>query len=338
MPAAACTLRHQRTTHPRPHLDTHHAMVRGILISLFCVSWLSVCAQANSDKYRAAARCIALNAKCTKFLADRSMYCEPKTYVKKQNETCLKNACSFCASGGLTKLRSVCNSWAIRHWCFGDKKKDTKGRPSPMPSSAGNTVSPASAQKPSSLEPKMQSTGTGSKVIICLANKKPKSPWVRKGSGLIWRPTEANKRDPEGSGEMCFNFKPPKTGNYYLSAVTSAPHRVDNNDMWIKLSSGLWLVGKNMQKKDGGSGYLKAYQNVGSNAKAYIISNVDHDPHQFLTNSLQAGSVQTLCMSGRSSRFTVYKFILVHCAGAKCDRKSDFIKDAMKGMTSTCSN
>lgn len=310
-------------------------MVRCIVVALICTSWLAVGTLASGDKYEAAASCIALNYKCTNLLASKSLYCKPETYVKKQDKTCLKNACSFCSSGGLEKLRSVCNSWAIRKWCFDGKGKNA-GKVKPMSPSPANDVAPVAEKNATRASPNTLSTGTGSKIVICLANKKPKSPWVKKGSGLVWRPTGADERDPEGSGEMCFNFKPPKTGKYYLTAVTSAPHRVDNNDMWMKLESGLWLFGKNMQKRNGGSGYLKAYQNMGGNEKADIISNVDHNPHQFLTNNLPAGSEQTLCMSGRSSKFTVYKFILVQCVGPNCDRKSDFIKDSMKGMKSSC--
>lgn len=312
----------------------------GILFSLVCAVWLTVLvvgAKTGRNKYEAAARCIALNSKCKKSLADRSIYCKPFTYVKKQNKKCLKNACSFCSPDKKPKRRSGCNSWAIRHWCFGRKKRNgdlLKAKPVTAPGST--TVASAPSRKPKRIRPKGFSTGSGSKVIICLANKQPKSPWSKKGSGFIWRATAADQRDPEGTGEMCFNFKPPKTGTYYLTAVTSAPHRTDNNDMWIKLDSGLGVFSRDMKKRESSSGYYKAYQNLGGNQKVDIISNVDYNPHQFITNTLQGGSTQTLCMSGRSSRFTVYKFVLVHCSGQDCDRYSTFIKDSMKGMTSSC--
>lgn len=295
------------------------------LIAIALIAIFSVHCDAESQKYEASAKCIALNEKCTRSLSKKSIHCAPYTFVKKQSKKCLKNACKFCSWGSNWKIKNICHRWAIRHWCFGGEK----------PTGSNHDEE----ERPSISTPSKPSTSTinhGSKVVICMSKVQPKSSWTRKGTGLTWRSNTKSQIDPEGSGEMCFNFKVPKTGIYYLTAVTSAPHATDNNDLWVKLNSGLRLFNKNMGFRTSGSGYFKGYQNLGGNMKADILSSIDRDPHQFLTYTLSKGSKQTLCMSGRSSKFTVYKFVLVQCSGDSCDRYSKYIKDSMNGMTKSC--
>lgn len=281
----------------------------------------------HGQKYEYAAKCIAANEKCPSSLSKKSIHCSPYTYVKKQSKKCLKNACKFCSWGSNWKITNICQRWAIRHWCYGGKKPTGPG----PHKNQNQRPSRATPMKPAST-----SVNEGSKVVICMSKVRPQSSWTRKGTGLTWRASAGDQIDPEGSGEMCFNFKVPVTGIYYVTAVTSAPNRSDNNDLWIKLGSGLRLFeAKSMRFRTRGSGYFKGYQNIGGNMKADILSSVDNNPHQFLSYKLSKGSQQTICMSGRSSRFTVYKFVLVQCSGDSCSRNSKHIKDSMEGMTTS---
>lgn len=177
-------------------------------------------------------------------------------------------------------------------------------------------------------------SGTNYKVVMCLSKVQPQSSWTRKGTGLIWKANVDNEIDPPGLGEICINFKVPKTGTYYVTAITSAPRKSDNNDLWIKLDAGLRLLhAKSLKLHSSGHDYFKGYQNLGENIKADILSSVDRNPHIFVSKEMKGGATEKLCISGRSSRFTVYKIVLVRCSGEECDRYSKHIKEAMKGIT-----
>lgn len=127
----------------------------------------------------------------------------------------------------------------------------------------------------------------------------------------------------------------PKDGTYYLTATSSAPHPTDHNDAWFRFSAGVDLYRPvSGSFRSGNSGWYKGYQNEGGNKKANYINTVDFNGHQFITKPLRAGDVYSACISGRSSRFSLYKMVFVHCENREnCSRFHPGIKAAMSDLS-----
>lgn len=149
---------------------------------------------------------------------------------------------------------------------------------------------------------------------------------------MIWQANVDNQIDPPGSGEICFNFQALATGSYYVTEITSTPRETDNNDIWIKLDACLKLLhAKTLSLHSAGQNYFKGYQNLGGNVKADLLSSVDRNHHIFVFQEMKERTTQTICISGRSSRFTIYKIVLVRCVKEECSRYSKHIRKAMEG-------
>lgn len=155
--------------------------------------------------------------------------------------------------------------------------------------------------------------------------------------GLTWDRRNSNTGTMRaGTGEMCFDVRVVLAGFYYFTAFTSAPHRREHNDMWVRLSAGFRLLDAhtNVQKKiwRNSTSYFKAYQNFGSNMKARIISTVDRDPHILVSEWMKARQSYKLCISGRSTQFSVYTLVLVKCSRFNCQRTSDYLRSEIHNL------
>lgn len=309
----------------------------GIMFGLVITAALS--ASTFGQKYISSAKCIAAVNKCSNALSKESIHCKSHTYIAKQNEKCIKHACQFCAWGNNWKLTDICQRWGIRHACYGGTNPTGPGfyKPSNANTKATKapTIHPRNATVPKGSDPTKAGATVSKnyKVVVCLSKAQPLDSWTKNGAGLVWKANVDNQIDPPGSGEICFDFRVPKTGSYYVTAITSAPRKTDNNDLWIKLDAGLKLLhAKTLSLHSAGRDYFKGYQNLGENLKADILSSVDRNPHIFVAQEMKEKAVQTICISGRSSQFTIYKIVLVHCSKEECNRYSKHIRSAMDGI------
>lgn len=300
------------------------------------------------QRYGAAALCMSRTKNCREEDATRSVYCKDNTYVARQPLACRRAGCMYCFED-THKDETACLSWAVKTWCYERAHEWLLPKPRVEPESnpASNTPepSPETTENPAALNDKRWKNpedclwvGKDDKVVLGLKYFKPTKDWkhtAKSGDGLTWRPWKEHGIDKRGSGEMCFNFKAPTAGFYYLTALSSAPHRTEYNDMWIKLDRGLRLYRARTAQRKGSkprTGYEKAYQNHGRNEKSNLLSGVNHKPHRFITEWLTENRVYTMCMSGRSSKFTVYKLVMIRCVTnpGQCMRTSKYIRDMMK--------
>lgn len=174
--------------------------------------------------------------------------------------------------------------------------------------------------------------GHNDMVAISLANAMPSSHWSKNGEGLIWKKDTLSGVDTYGIEPKCFNFMVPSSGNYYLTAITSAPHAVDHNDMWIKLSAGIALYRVETEKfLHVAFNYIKAYQNYGMDRIANVLFSVDKNPHFFVSKTMVQGESYEVCISGRGSKFTVYKIAMVKCSpDLSCNPFKNHVQSAMR--------
>lgn len=137
-------------------------------------------------------------------------------------------------------------------------------------------------------------------------------------SGVVFRPDKNHGIvKPGAEGVMCFPVKPSMAGDYYLTAVSAAPDRTENNDMWIKSSKPLTLVKKG-SPRSGNTDWYKGYQNNGSYKIADHLSTIDRNGHYFVVPGVRANERFTICMAGRSYRYEVFKIVLTKCDRDRC--------------------
>ncbi|KAI0561259.1 hypothetical protein FGB62_89g09 [Gracilaria domingensis] len=180
-------------------------------------------------------------------------------------------------------------------------------------------------EPPTTMPPMTRSrcTYTGSnRVTISLGSVTPVDGWVRKSrgglSGLVFRPDKNHGiLKPGVEGEMCFSVRLSEPGDYHLTAVSAAPDRTENNDMWIKCSKPLTLIRKGVVN-NGNTDWYKGYQNDGSNKIADHLKTVDNRGHDFVITNVRANENFNICISGRSYRYEVFKIIANKCDSARC--------------------
>lgn len=176
-------------------------------------------------------------------------------------------------------------------------------------------------------------------LVIPMSRVIPKSYWSRYSSrghvGIQWRAGDSRQQvDPAGVGELCFRVAFTMPGTYYLTAISAAPHGTEHNDMWIHFNGGLDLFDAGTNQQMNGpwatpQRTYKAYQNIGGNRIADIISTVNHNPHIFVTQPVTTGTAYRLCIDGRSSQFKVFELVMLRCSGNSCKRNSNHIRNTM---------
>jgi len=283
------------------------------------------------DNY-AAARCCQIGIECPAIYAYDSGHCFTNRWMSQQPQLCQEAACNFCKKGNRRTEVELCSSAPILRNCF----PSSLNTPPPLPPTPKPRVTPAPTRTPPPT-PSGQCvwTGTNHKLVIPLSSVPIASPWTRNHNAITWKRDGGSGTDPAGSGSICMRMTVPKDGTYYLTATSSAPHPTEHNDAWFKFSAGLDLYRPvSGSFKTGNSGWYKGYQNDGRNKKANYINTIDFNGHQFITKNLRARDVYSVCISGRSSRYTLYELVFVHCTGRDgCSRFAPNIKAAMSNLT-----
>lgn len=230
-----------------------------------------------------------------------------------QPKTCLLRACTYCIQYG-KPLSPPCGTLPMENACGEFMKQYPNELPSPSPSPS------ATLKKPSSCIWR----AIDSSIVVALGEIAPAKGWTpvtRNGlKGLVYEKEKNRGIDPRGKfGHMCFRLKAKQAGRYYLTAVSYAPHVTDNNDFWIKSSKKF-----RHRPYGGGKGFTtapgkwrKAYQNNGPKGFGGALSTKDHDPHTFIVLDVGALETFSVCISGRSYRFELYRLVLINCAGNK---------------------
>ena len=310
---------------------TIKSLLLNALISIVIVSLLS---PSNATPFEAAAICIAWRKRCNFKLSTQSVICKKYIGIKNQPITCVRNGCKYC-SWKSSKDNFACRSNAIRKYCpIAFKTNNLSNPPKLLPLST--------SPKPSSRKPRQCVFRSKSdKILIDLSTVKPFSKWSpttiyhkgKKFKGLIWDKRGGNTIYPRGTAQMCFPINITNSGQYYVTAITSAPHPTDHNDMWMRLNAGMNLLRARTGKfRKNTKHYVKAYQNRGKNIISYIVSTVNHKPHQFVSSPMKKNELVTLCISARSTRFSVYGLVLIKCKGLGCMRTSPYMSAAVKDL------
>lgn len=188
----------------------------------------------------------------------------------------------------------------------------------------------------------------GGNGVIVMDGKVPQQgsqyDWETRDNGVEFRPSEGNPHrvfNVDESPPRDYRFTVAQAGRYIVSAVTSAGGNTDFNDMWMHFGYGGGFEFRHFrsgQVSGGGTGYYKAYQNDGYNKVG--IFTIDHHPHVFSTkDELKPGTVYTLRIVGRASRFTLQRLLLQRCDGGGCagtGENRQQLKDAAFGNFASC--
>lgn len=278
-----------------------------------------------------AARCCGLGPKCGMGDAKRSKLCKPGLWMSAQSQECQDAACRYCKLNASRRRLKACLRPPIQKQCF--------GRSWPF------TPPPTASKRPTPPNPPTNSGRCSAPGVVVIPASKFPAPagWTRtpNRSGLTWKPSSGGGIDPPGSGAFCMNFVPNRSGPQYFTILSSAPHPTEHNDAWFRFVGGVILLRHNSVFSKPGSEWLKGYENLGNNKIADYIVHKDHDGHQFIMTSKRAGQKATVCVSGRSSKFTIYKLVMITCPPgsdkdvSKCSRFSPYISNIMKKLP-TC--
>lgn len=298
---------------------------------------------------QAAAQCCAAGPSCTQEMvaASASVLCYSNRWMSAQNRWCRAAACAYCASKAGMGNSSICRTVPIERNCPIKATSPPSISPTPMPAPSP-LVSTPTPQNPTSTSSTYADNApspvnqkpcvlrvAGNAALINSSKLSAPSHWARHPDGSItWRPNGGSGIDEPGSGRTCAKFTVRRPGQYYVTLLSSAPHRTDHNDAWVKLDSGVDLYRPTGQKwRTGGSDWYKAFQNEGDNKVADYILTVNFDGHQLISKTLEADRMYSVCLGGRSSLFRVYGIVLAWCGGgADCDRDGATIRAEMGEM------
>lgn len=133
------------------------------------------------------------------------------------------------------------------------------------------------------------------------------SHWVRSSEVLTRRAGKNTWRvHLAGKGEICFSVIPVLSKSVLVSAVTHAWHGTDHNDLLLSCSGVLMTrKWKGAEKKGFGRAWVKAYQHIDPSMWYSRMCTVDHNPQLIYIEVLE--NIAHLCVSGRSSKFTVHQ-------------------------------
>lgn len=308
------------------------------MLRLECQRWpiRSWCPFRKASADEAAARCLSLGEKCGGWLTSVAKYCAAGVLGSQQPDKCIQAACTFCGKKG--NGYTGCKSWPVEQWCSPGTPWMTY-EPSSAPPMPTEEETPKSHFFPRSC---IHQADSG-RVVISMADVPLTGRWTRAalGGGLTWR-ADDNRTwvSPPGTGEMCFAIRFKRGGRYFITALTSAPDKREHNDMWLLFSGG-------MQFYNAGSfqpfpvefrspnSYYKVYQNIGENRRTKVISTINGQPHILISHAVDPIHTYTLCISGRSSMFTVYSLFMIRCRGDNCRRTSQYIKRSLRNNTAT---
>lgn len=282
--------------------------------------------------------CVSKGKACSRSLARTCNICNSYTAPVNQPKACRNRVCKWCSRVRIASARALCNDSHVRAVCGGGggggapHRGDDYGRTKTPPTKA--STAPAGGGG------KCTWTATGSHAVVNLGAVKPGQGWSRVSrhgfSGIAYETSKKGGIDPPGKyGEMCFDMRVKSAGNYYFGAVSYAPHNTEHNDVWVRSSKGFWIWKKgNLWKKGRSDEWFKAYQNYGSRGIAEDFKTKDHDGHRFLIQNLKANEKLTICISGRSYRYELYRLVLAKCSGMTC--KGRMMPDIKNFKPSVC--
>lgn len=213
------------------------------------------------------------------------------------------------------------------------------------PTTTKTTMAPTTTEASSGGGPKSPGcTYMGdSAIVIDLGKVAPRDGWTRVTRegirGLEFLANDKNTGIVSGGtrGKYCFNVKSSMGGDFLLTARTSSPHNVDHNDLWASSSKGFKLLrdGKFNDKRPLPNEFVKGYQNYGNNKIADILRTIDFQPHWMIVPNVREKEAFQVCISGRSTRFSVYSLALVSCKGLGCTMED--VRNTFTWKGSMCS-
>lgn len=309
--------------------------------------FFDLCAGNSIDQeYFWAARCSGLTINCPDYAAKASRVCFPRRWMTAQPRQCVENACKYCEDR-VRRTTPVCRTYPMVNNCVKAKGgvssrgegMNTQSEPKKQPGG------PSSNEKKPEHNPNKHKGGTncwgytginGAINLPVRAFKGPTSRWTRKQDSITWEKYGSNTRgvDSPGTGTLCTKVKIPDTGRYYVTMFTSAPHPTEHNDCWLRFSGGfdLYRLAQN-SFRHGHRGWYKAYQNKGRNLRSDYVLTIDFNGHSFMTKQVYRGAVYSLCISGRSDKFTIYGLAMVKCDFKRgCTRYSYKVQSAIRKL------
>lgn len=298
-------------------LSTKYAITLLCLVQLACLTWANDSdAMPRRAKPWFAARCVFLSTGCTRYFT-RYNACLPGISFDAQPDECYSFVCDYCTTEE-RRTKKTCGSTNVVNACAAYSER--KAGPDSTNTDDDDTVTSGDGDS-------CVWTGEGDNVVIDLGKVTPGEGWdrtTRDGySGIIFARSPARGISPKGEyGRMCFDVKAPKTGKYYLAAVSYAPHVTEHNDAWVTTSKGfeLWQSGnKRMNTKP--YEWLKAYQNNGQKGISEHFKTIDHDGHRFLIPDVVEGEMFQVCLAGRSKNYEMFRLVLKLCEGDYCQGK-----------------
>lgn len=266
-----------------------------------------------------AARCIAASMQCGEWMAVRSSVCKAKIPAYKQSTECFESGCQWCYAWPARFNTFPCTSWRIRNLC--PKKVDeTEMRPGKTPASTpkpGPEVPPVGGLYPKGCVHMADSTS----VVVDLGRVRLVDEWSRVRlfgmNGIVWRKgNDSEGIDSWNQGVMCFPMRAKQAGKYALVAVTLSPSgKGEHNDCYARSSKGFefWQWGKKYPEDGSSRRWFKAYQNAPDGEVGDNFKHIDGDGHKFLIPNVGAGEKFEVCISGRSSKFHMFKLAVVKC-------------------------
>lgn len=151
----------------------------------------------------------------------------------------------------------------------------------------------------------------------------------------MWKEGGGAGIDQPANGQpFCFRFLPDRQGDYYFTLRSKAPQFTEHNDVWLQSSSAVKLYRPSSKSLKAGapSQWFKVFQNLGKKKVADYVLSGDNNGHQVFL-AAQKGRAINVCVAGRSTKFTIYDFIFIHCTDlGECDRHGKYVTDALADL------
>lgn len=316
-----------RRTSSHCNFSVQGFLITGIMnLVLFFMSMLLAVGYSVTNKNYNAAVCCSKGVNCSVKYARLSVTCVRGKRMAEQAKECQMDACAHCAES-MRRLEGVCRTAVLRQKCMGLPPLVMLRKMRETPKTPG--------KKLCSFGPVWNG---GGKIVVGFSDMKVKGNWSENPDGSrTWKKGGGKGIDKKGVGAICVPFKPAISGNYYFTAMTSAPHPHDHNDAWFKFSTSVKLYRPHSETILGGKAntWYKGFQNEGKGVQAKYILTVDNNGHQFVLPSLRKNKRYWMCVSGRSTRFVLRKLVLIKCQGnavTGCNRFSPFMTQALRAL------
>lgn len=281
----------------------------------------------------AAARCMSLGSSCGGWIAHRSRNCGYMTPDDKQSVKCKQAACKHCervlADHDMAETHSLECGYKVAKHCENSNELLAKHLPE---------------HKHHFAEQCTYTTDENDRVVIPMKDTPAEAQWTRTTDGLDgleWRANDSRIwPSVTGRGEYCYHVKFARQGTYFVTAQTRAQGIKQHNDMYMRFSGELEFYHADIMRPfpyfiRARNSYFKVYQNVGVNQLTKVLSTIDGIPHILVTKHVKSTRKYHVCISGRSSKFAVYRIFFIRCHKMQCKRTTEFIQDALANNTAT---